>query len=369
MADVLDNSFKPLAFALFLLITIATLAISVYFSRRVRTAGHYYVAGGGVKWFVNGIAFAGDYLSAASFLGVAGMIAFSGYDGFMYGIGFLAGWIVALFLIAEPLRVMGKYTFADALVQARGTRRFGFDEAFSLRRYADKLNGSLLHTLNILKWCIPLAAVGGYVYLQKDTDVSSLMGQLGDLGRWSANMVWGVSSFVNGLFGKAAPEEKLGGMMEGILVLGVFIAFLFMFFALAKDNLFGPRDMEWINKSSDMLKGNKAAMPPAGKYNAGQKGVFWVMAICLLLLLVTGLLFWQQWFADSVPIPLQRAAVVIHAISAFIISLVVVMHIYAALWVKGTVRAMTQGTVSAGWAKQNHYLWYKKVTGQGADKR
>lgn len=116
MTEALTNDFKPLAFGLFVVIVIATLAISIYFSRRVRTAGHYYTAGGGVKWFVNGVAFAGDYLSAASFLGIAGIIAFSGFDGFIYGIGFLAGWIVALFLIAEPLRVMGKFTFADALV-------------------------------------------------------------------------------------------------------------------------------------------------------------------------------------------------------------------------------------------------------------
>ncbi|HTY46569.1 MAG TPA: cation acetate symporter [Methanomassiliicoccales archaeon] len=107
--------FRPVAFGLFVIIVFATLAISIYASRRVRTAGHFYVAGGGVKWFVNGIAFAGDYLSAASFLGVAGLIAFFGYDGFMYAIGFLAGWIVALFLIAEPLRKIGKYTFGDAL--------------------------------------------------------------------------------------------------------------------------------------------------------------------------------------------------------------------------------------------------------------
>ena len=64
---------------------------------------------------MNGIAFAGDYLSAASFLGIAGMIAFYGYDGFLYSIGYLAGWVVALFLVAEPLRRLGKYTFADAL--------------------------------------------------------------------------------------------------------------------------------------------------------------------------------------------------------------------------------------------------------------
>ncbi len=118
-----EYHFEPVAFALFVLITIITLAISVYASRRVRTAGHYYVAGGGVRWFVNGIAFAGDYLSAASFLGIAGLIAFSGYDGFMYAIGFLAGWIIALFLIAEPLRKIGKYTFGDALAAKFKDRR------------------------------------------------------------------------------------------------------------------------------------------------------------------------------------------------------------------------------------------------------
>ncbi len=106
---------QPLSLSIFMIITVATLAISIYASRRVRTAGHYYVAGGGVKWFVNGFAIAGDYLSAASFLGITGLIAFAGYDGFIYAIGFLAGWIVALFLVAEPLRAIGKYTFADAL--------------------------------------------------------------------------------------------------------------------------------------------------------------------------------------------------------------------------------------------------------------
>jgi cation/acetate symporter len=111
----MDYSFKPLAFGLFCVITLLALALSVIAARGVRTAGHFYAAGGGVKWFVNGIAFSGDYLSAASFLGIAGMIATSGFDGFMYSIGFLAGWIVALFLVAEPLRKIGKYTFADAL--------------------------------------------------------------------------------------------------------------------------------------------------------------------------------------------------------------------------------------------------------------
>ena len=150
--------------------------------------------------------------------------------------------------------------------------------------------------------------------------------------------------------------------------IGVFIAFLFMLARYWRDNLPTKDDAEWIKHSGDMLKGNQTAMPPVGKYNAGQKGVFWGVCICLIVLLVTGVLFWQAWFANSVPIPLQRLAVVLHALAAFIISLLVVIHIYAALWVKGTVRAMTQGTVSAGWAKQNHYLWYKKVTGGSTDR-
>ena len=150
--------------------------------------------------------------------------------------------------------------------------------------------------------------------------------------------------------------------------IGVFIAFLFMLARYRRDNLPTKDDAEWIKHSGDMLKGNQTAMPPVGKYNAGQKGVFWGVCICLIVLLVTGVLFWQAWFAHAVPIPLQRLAVVLHALAAFVISLLVVIHIYAALWVKGTVRAMTQGTVSAGWAKQHHYLWYKKVTGGSTDR-
>jgi cation/acetate symporter len=106
---------SAVAVAIFGLFVAVTLGLSFYLGRRARTAAGYYAAGGGVPWFVNGIAFAGDYLSAASFLGICGMIAFYGYDGFLYSIGYLAGWVVALFVIAEPLKRLGRYTFADAL--------------------------------------------------------------------------------------------------------------------------------------------------------------------------------------------------------------------------------------------------------------
>ncbi len=106
---------SALAVGIFLLFVLVTIGLSVWLGRRTRSASGYFAAGGGVPWFVNGVAFAGDYLSAASFLGICGMIAFYGYDGFLYSIGYLAGWVVALFVIAEPLKRLGKFTFADAL--------------------------------------------------------------------------------------------------------------------------------------------------------------------------------------------------------------------------------------------------------------
>jgi cation/acetate symporter len=101
------------------------LGLSFVLGSKAKSTQGYFAAHGQIHWFINGVAFAGDYLSAASFLGICGMIAFYGYDGFLYSIGYLAGWVVALFVIAEPLKRLGKFTFADALdnrFQSRGIK-------------------------------------------------------------------------------------------------------------------------------------------------------------------------------------------------------------------------------------------------------
>ena len=116
-----------MAIAIFLSFVAAVLGLSFYFASKTKSASGYFAAGGQIHWGVNGIAFAGDYLSAASFLGICGMIATSGYDGFLYSIGYLAGWIVALFVVAEPMKRLGKYTFTDALdakFNSRGIKLF-----------------------------------------------------------------------------------------------------------------------------------------------------------------------------------------------------------------------------------------------------
>ena len=84
-------------------------------SRKMRTAEHFYTAGRSVTALQNGLALAGDYMSAASFLGIAGLVALSGFDGLIYSIGWLVGWPIVMFLIAEPLRNLGRYTFADVV--------------------------------------------------------------------------------------------------------------------------------------------------------------------------------------------------------------------------------------------------------------
>jgi formate dehydrogenase subunit gamma len=158
-----------------------------------------------------------------------------------------------------------------------------------------------------------------------------------------------------------------GGPWTRILhpFLGVLMALSFAGLAwrLWKHNVLVAADREWLNHSGAMFRGDKSSMPPVGRYNAGQKLVFWAMVVSLVLLLVTGVMFWRPWFAGYFPITLVRVATLVHAASAVVLVLTTIVHIYAAIWVKGTTRAMTRGTVTEGWAKTNHPLWHQEVTG------
>ncbi len=105
----------PVAIGFFAVFIAITLGITYWAARRTQTADHFYAAGRSVTAGQNGFALAGDYMSAASFLGIAGLVSTSGFDGLIYSTGWLVGWPVVLFLIAEPLRNLGQYTFADVV--------------------------------------------------------------------------------------------------------------------------------------------------------------------------------------------------------------------------------------------------------------
>ena len=106
---------NAISIAFFFVFVAVTLWITWWAAKRTRTAREYYAAGRSISGFQNGLALAGEYMSAASFLGIAGLVSLKGYDGLIYSIGFLVGWPIILFLIAEPLRNLGKYTFADVV--------------------------------------------------------------------------------------------------------------------------------------------------------------------------------------------------------------------------------------------------------------
>jgi len=163
--------------------------------------------------------------------------------------------------------------------------------------------------------------------------------------------------FLSGLFGGGTWSR----ILHPYLGLAMFLSFLGLFLRLKHENMLNSQDKAWLDKAGEMFKGNKAAMPPVGKYNAGQKIVFWLMAGSLLVLLLTGILFWHAWF-PFFPVWARRIGVLLHAFSAVVLVLTVIVHVYAAIWVKGTTRAMTRGTVTRGWAKMNHPLWHEEMT-------
>jgi formate dehydrogenase subunit gamma len=164
--------------------------------------------------------------------------------------------------------------------------------------------------------------------------------------------------FLSNLFGGGVWARILHPFMGLLMAAG----FVVMFLRLWRHNVMNDGDREWMKHAGEMLRGDKSGMPPVGRYNGGQKQVFWAMAVSLAVLVLTGFLFWQPWFANAFPILLRRIAVVLHALSATVLILTVIVHVYAAIWVKGTIRAMTRGDVSEAWARQNHPLWHQEMT-------
>lgn len=109
------GQFNPTAVLFFFVFIAISLGVTFWAAKNTKSAAHYYAAGGQISGFQNGLALAGDYMSAASFLGIAGLVALNGFDGLIYSIGFLVGWPIVMFLIAEPLRNLGTYTFTDVV--------------------------------------------------------------------------------------------------------------------------------------------------------------------------------------------------------------------------------------------------------------
>ncbi len=157
-----------------------------------------------------------------------------------------------------------------------------------------------------------------------------------------------------------------GGTWTRILhpFIGVVLAVSFWMLAqrFHADNRITPADREWIRRIRDVVANRSQNLPEVGRYNAGQKYLFWVMVATIALLLVSGIVIWQPWFTPWFSVGLARVASLIHALAAFVLTAGVLVHIYAVIWIKGTLRGMTRGFVTRAWAKHHHPGWYREVT-------
>jgi len=167
--------------------------------------------------------------------------------------------------------------------------------------------------------------------------------------------------FLSGFFGSGQNARMLHPWIGVVL----FFSFFIFFAQLWRANLPNRDDVQWSSQIGDVVGGHEERLPEMGKYNPGQKLIFWGMAFFIIVLISTGLLIWEQYFGETTPIELRRVAILIHSISAVLIILLFILHVYAAIWTRGTLRAMTRGTVTGGWAWRHHRKWLKELAGRG----
>lgn len=149
-------------------------------------------------------------------------------------------------------------------------------------------------------------------------------------------------------------------------ILGVVlsVSFLLIFLQLWSYNIMRREDLVWAAHIKDVVTAHEERLPELGKYNLGQKLVFWGMFWLILLLLGSGIMIWHEQFPTLVDIPTRRLAMLAHSVGAVLILLVFILHVFAALWTRGTLRAMSRGTVTGGWAFRHHRKWLRELAGR-----
>ena len=165
--------------------------------------------------------------------------------------------------------------------------------------------------------------------------------------------------FLTGLFGGGQWTRAIHPWLGVVL----FFSFAGLFLRFWRANLWKSEDGTWLARLRDVLSGHEERLPEVGKYNAGQKAVFWLMSILIIVLISSGLVMWDQYFYGYTNIEQKRLAVLVHSMAAITIICVWIVHVYAAIWVRGTIRAMTRGSVTGGWAWRHHRKWLRELVG------
>jgi cation/acetate symporter len=258
------------AIAFFLLIVSLTLAITYWAAKRTRSTKEFYAAGRSVSAWQNGLALAGDYMSAASFLGIAGLVALKGYDGMIYATGWLVGWPALMFLIAEPLRNLGKYTFADVV-------------AFRLRQKPVRIASAIGGILTVLFYTIAQMVGSG-----------NLIKLMFGISYESAVLIVGVIMLAYVLFGGMIATTWVQIVKAILLLVGVTVLTLMV---LAKFD-FNPGHLY----AAVVAQHGQAALEPGGLVTNG------IDAVSLGLALMLGLLGLPHILMRFYTVPDAKAA-------------------------------------------------------------
>lgn len=166
--------------------------------------------------------------------------------------------------------------------------------------------------------------------------------------------------FLTALFGGGQMTRIIHpwiGVVLAISFLGLFIRFFTL-------NFWKREDTVWMKNIGKVINAKDEELPELGKYNAGQKLVFWGQSLLIVVLFCSGIVLWDFYFAEYTSIEQKRWSAVAHALAAVAAILIWIVHVYAVIWVKGTLRAMTRGSVSGGWAWKHHRKWFRQEVGK-----
>ncbi len=163
--------------------------------------------------------------------------------------------------------------------------------------------------------------------------------------------------FLTGLFG-GGQEARAFHPWIGVLL---FFSFAGLFIRFWRANLPEKSDREWLAHANEAIAGKEEKLPEAGRYNPIQKFNFWAMSLLIIALIVTGVAIWDQYFYEWTTIPQKRVAVLLHSLAAVGLICIWIVHVYAVIWTRGTLRAMTRGSVTGGWAWRHHRRWLKEL--------
>lgn len=163
--------------------------------------------------------------------------------------------------------------------------------------------------------------------------------------------------FLSGLFGGGQWTRAVHPWIGVVLTL----SYLGLIVQFWRENHWHRDDVEWLKHARFIVANEEGNAPPVGRNNAGQKIVFWAMAFLVPVLFLSGLVIWEVYFGNATSIPVQRAALLIHSLAAIAAIIVWIVHVYAAIWVRDSMRAMTQGYVTPGWAWRHHRKWLEEI--------